>query len=41
MGRRSEALQTERRALSVAVQQNNVMLVRAVNVHLAELTQQQ
>jgi hypothetical protein len=40
IGRRAEALQTERRALKVAVAQNNGMLVRAVNAHLAELTQQ-
>jgi Flp pilus assembly protein TadD len=41
MGRRSEALQTDRRALSVAAEQHNSMLVQAVNVHLAELMRQQ
>ncbi len=41
LGRRSEAVQTERRALSVAARQRNAALVRAVNAHLAQLTQQQ
>ncbi len=41
LGRRAEALQTERQALSVAVQQRNSALVRAINAHLVELTQQQ
>ena len=41
LGKRSEALETERRALSVAAQQNNVPLVRAIKKHLAELARPQ